>query len=498
MQLKIHHIILFCLLLHLYTPALYSQPSVAIDTAKEKLLKITSQFSDSSLMLVHSVIINGNKKTKDHIIFREIPFGAGSKLIGSTIADKIEEARLNLLNTQLFLEVIPRIIKYDKTSLDVEFDLKERWYIFPIPFFKLVDRNPNQWIVEQNASLERVNYGLKLNWDNVTGIRDKLSFNFINGYAREYSVFYEQPYADKKLEKGFLGGVLFKQSRQMTYATDSNKQVFFPVSNTQINEFVKTTFRVEAGFSYRKGAQHRHTFKLNYVNESIPDTIAQLISANSLKGFLPYFNGNKAKQQFGEFNYSYQYYNVNNIVYPWSGFAFNGNIMQRGLGFKAMNMWQFSAKAGKFFLLTKKTSLSTVGYAIIKLPFQQPQYNLNALGYGDWFIRGLEYYVIDGVLAGMLKTSLRQELFQINIPTLFFKNNEKYKKIPFKIIAKVFSDIGASHLPVITNSFLNNKFLYTYGFGIDVLSYYDFAGRFEYSFNQLGQKGLFLHVRRDF
>ena len=86
-----------------------------------------------------------------------------------------------------------------------------------------------------------------------------------------------------------MGGVLFKQSRQMTYATDSNKQVFFPVSNTQINEFVKTTFRVEAGFSYRKGAQHRHTFKLNYVNESIPDTIAQLISANSLKRVSPLF-----------------------------------------------------------------------------------------------------------------------------------------------------------------------------------------------------------------
>jgi outer membrane protein assembly factor BamA len=498
MQLKIHHIILFCLLLHLYTPALYCQPSVAIDTAKEKLLKITSQFPDSAVIQVHSVIISGNKKTKEYIVFREIPFNAGTKLIGNTIADKIEQARLNLLNTQLFLEVIPRIIHYDQTSLDIEFDLKERWYLFPIPFFKLVDRNPNQWIVEQNASLERVNYGLKLNWDNVTGIRDKLSFNFINGYAREYSVFYEQPYADNKLEKGFLGGVFFKQSRQMTYATDSNKQVFFPVSNKQINEFVKTTFRVEAGFSYRKGAQHRHTFKLNYVNESIPDTIAQLIAANSLKGFIPYFSENKSKQQFGEFNYSYQYYDVNNIVYPWKGFAFNGNLMQRGLGLKDMNLWQFSGKAGKFFLLTKKTSLATVGYAMIKIPFQQPEYNLNALGYGDWFIRGLEYYVIDGVLAGMLKTTLRQEIVQINMPTLFFKNNDKYKKIPFKIIAKVFSDIGASHLPVITNSFLNNKFLYTYGFGIDVLSYYDFAARFEYSFNQLGQKGLFLHVRRDF
>ena len=53
-------------------------------------------------------------------------------------------------------------------------------------------------------------------------------------------------------------------------------------------------------------------------------------------------------------------------------------------------------------------------------------------------------------------------------------------------------------MPVFTNSILNNKLLYTYGAGFDVLSYYDFVAKIEYSFNQLGEKGLFLHIRRDF
>ena len=106
-------------------------------------------------------------------------------------------------------------------------------------------------------------------------------------------------------------------------------------------------------------------------------------------------------------------------------------------------------------------------------------------------------YVIDGVQAGILKGTIRQEILNLNVPTFIIKN-EKYKKIPFKIVAKVYGDIGASHLPAYTNSILNNRFLYTYGAGIDVLSYYDFVARFEYSFNQLGEKGLFLHVRRDF
>jgi len=497
MSLKLNYILILLFAAIVKTSFVFAQPSVAQDAARKNLLKIISQLPDSSEITVRSVTVKGNKKTKEYIALREVQFKPGSKILISSLADIIEEGRLNIVNTQLFLEVIPRIEAWDTKYIDIVFDVKERWYLFPLPYFKLVDRNPNQWLVEQNGSLERVNYGLKFNWDNVSGRRDKLNFNFINGYTREYSIFYEQPYADKKLENGFLAGVFYKQSKQLAYATDSNKQVFFPVGNAQINEFVHTSFRVETGFTIRKGVKYRHAFRLNYISEQIADTVSRIIERNSSKGFLPYFSGNISKQQFGEFAYNYQYYNVNNIVYPWKGFAFNGTFSQRGLGAKGMNMWQFSGKAGRFFQLAKKTSASLVGYYMIKVPFQQPMYNMPALGYGDWFLRGLEYYVIDGVQAGILKTTIRQELFQINVPTLVIKN-EKYKKIPFKVIAKLYGDIGASHMPLFTNSILNNKLLYTYGAGVDVLSYYDFVAKFEYSFNQLGEKGLFLQIRKDF
>ncbi len=485
------------ILLQVLFGQLYAQPSVVLETAKENLRKIIKQLPDSSEYNVRSVAITGNKKTKEYIILREVPFRQGTKMLSSQMEELIEQARVNVFNTQLFLEVIPLITAWDEKNVDISFEVKERWYLFPFPYFKLVDRNLNQWAVEQDHSLERVNYGLKLNWDNVSGRRDKLNFNFINGYTREYSIFYEQPYADKKLERGFLGGIFYKQSRQMSYATDSNKQVFFPANNNQINEFVRTTFKAEAGFSLRKGVKHRHTFRLSYVSEAIPDTISRLIAGNSLKGYLPYFTDNRSKQQFGEFVYTYQYYNANNIVYPWKGFIFSGIFTQRGLGAKGMNLWQFSGKAGQFFQVAPKTSISTVGYYLVKVPFMQPTYNIAAMGYGDFFLRGLEYYVIDGVQAGILKGTVRQEVLNLNVPTFFFKN-EKYKKIPFKIVAKLYGDIGASHLPAYTNSILNNRFLYTYGAGIDILSYYDFVARIEYSFNQLGQKGLFLHARRDF
>jgi len=236
---------------------------------------------------------------------------------------------------------------------------------------------------------------------------------------------------------------------------------------------------------------------LQFVNERIADTIAQLISQNTNKGYVPFFTDNKTRQSFGEISYNYQYFDLDNIAYPIKGLAFNGAFTYRGLGFPGMNLWQLNAKLGKYVPLGKKTFLAFYSLATIKVPFKQPMYNLPVMGYGDFYLQGLEYYVVDGVLAGMLRTTVAQELFKVNIPTFIIKN-EKYKKIPFRVIGKVYSNIGSVYNPYNTVNMLNNRFLYTYGAGLDIISYYDFTARFDYSFNQLGEKGLFLHVRKDF
>ncbi len=474
-----------------------AQPSVSFDTARQHIKLMIAQLPDSSDIIIESIVLAGNKITKDFIILREVPFKAGSKINTAVLEEAIQKARVNIVNTQLFLEVIPRIEITAAQHIRVYFTVKERWYLFPVPYLKPIDRNIMQWLIEQNLSLERVNYGLKFNWYNVRGRRDKMNLNFINGYARQYSLYYDQPYIDKKLEKGLFFGTSYTQSRQISYATDSNKQVFYPVSNSLINDFIRTSFRAEAGLSIRKGIYERHVVRIVYSTERISDTIQNLISRNATKGYLPFFTGNKASQRFGELLYGYQYINLNNNVYPWKGFAFSGYLMQRGLGAKGMNLWQTGFKVGRFFEFNKKTSVAFIGQGLLKLPFRQPGYNMGALGYGDLFLQGLELYVIDGVMAGIFKTTVRRDILNFRIPTFIIKS-EKYKKIPFKVVVKAYGNLGGAHTPYYTNSFLNNKLLYTGGFGVDILTYYDFIGRIDYSFNQLKQKGIFVSVRREF
>jgi hypothetical protein len=67
--------------------------------------------------------------------------------------------------------------------------------------------------------------------------------------------------------------------------------------------------------------------------------------------------------------------------------------------------------------------------------------------------------------------------------------------IPFKVFMKAYGDVGYSYNKNnYTANSLTNKFLYTGGFGIDILTIYDVVFRLEYSFNQMGERAMFIHM----
>ena len=160
-------------------------------------------------------------------------------------------------------------------------------------------------------------------------------------------------------------------------------------------------------------------------------------------------------------------------------------------------MWQLSAKLTRSWPLGKKWYYGLESNGILRYPFDQPFINSQMFGHGNMYLRGLERYVIDGVAGAMVKNSIRRELFRFTIPT--FLSSSSHDRIPFKIYAKAFTDMGYSKNRVFSNNnSLTNRMLYSTGFGVDVVTFYDFIMRFDYSFNQLGQKGLFLHLKNEF
>lgn len=433
--------------------------------------------------IVRDIVIEGNKKTKPSIILRELSFKSGDKFLLPELVKKFETARRQLMNTTLFHEAIVALKSFDGYNVDVIVQVRERWYIFPVPYFKPVDRNLNQWIVEQNASLKRVNYGAKLLHSNFTGRNDKLRLWLINGYTKQLTFNYERPYIDNRMKWGFNTGFSMGKNRELNYSTVDDKQVFL-----KDNKYIRNFVSVYSELTYRKAIKTKHRFGLAFNMEDIADTIVKLNPG--------YFPAGRTRIEFPELYYVMTYYDLDYIPYPTKGYAFETTINKRGIN-KANNLWQLTAKASANWHTGKKTFFSLNTYGTVKLPFRQPFYNQRLLGYSDAFLQGYEYYVIDGVAAGYVKASFTRKLagFGFNIPGT--KKIAPFR-IPINIYGRIYGNAGYIHNPDPGNNYLSNKMLYSSGIGIDITTIYDFTLKIDWSFNQLGQNGLFLHRKSIF
>ncbi len=464
----------------LYSTPCYTQPAAPINDS----VVISTANNTPALITIADIVIVGNKKTKPYIIQREIPFKTGQFLLLSDLNDQLELCRQQLMNTALFVDVDVTVAKQQNELVFINILVKERWYFFPLPYFKLIDRNFNQWWVEQKKSFDRVNYGLKFIQNNVSGRNDNLNIWLVSGYTQQVSFRYEHPFADKALKHGFNTFFAYSRNREITYGTDTeNKQAFF-----KQDDFVRTNIRAEATYSYRPKIKTRHYFKVTYNDELIADTIAKL---NPL-----FFSNGETKARFFDISYSMLYFGVDYIPYPLKGLTADISLLKRiGIG-SDIDIWQLRGKASYSKPITKKTNLYLQAAGVVSLPFDQPFYNKRMFGYGDLYMRGLEYYVVDGVAGFVGRATIRQEMLNFKLKT--YLKSKRHDKIPFRIYAKMYGDAGYAYDKTHTPSPLNNKWLKTWGAGIDIITFYDIVLRFEYSFNQIGGEGLFFHTKSDF
>jgi outer membrane protein assembly factor BamA len=438
----------------------------------------------TSKLSISNIDIIGNKKTKDYIILREMLVKRGDSVLASRLYQVIEESRSLIYNTNLFSEVAIQPFITSARTMNLLVVVKERWYIFPTPQFKLVDRNFNEWVKEYNADLNRVIYGLKFAHYNFSGRGDQLRIFLLNGYARNLSFSYTAPYSNRNLTEGFSVGAGFTQNREFAYKTTyTNKLLQFKKTG-----FERNVYNAFISYKIRRGYFNRHVFSFQYSYVDVNDSVL------AVKYNPGYFNLKKGSVSIPEISYTYQYINTDNVNYPLKGKVFSLTASKRGAGFTGgINMFSIDATFRKYTPLGKGYFYSFDGYSKLKLPFRQPYINQRTLGFNDLYLRGLEYYVIDGIAAMMTKFTFSKKIVSFRIPVPLKIKEIPY--IPFTIYAKTYADAGLCYQEKAFDTRLNNRFLYTGGFGFDILSLYDFNFRVEYSFNQLGEKGLFLHAR---
>ncbi|WP_323757004.1 BamA/TamA family outer membrane protein [Roseivirga sp.] len=440
---------------------------------------------NSDPIKIGKTYITGNKKTKAEIILRELDFIEGDQFDIQEFNQSIVLSQQKLINTRLFItvEVVPLFTS--DTEVDILIRLQERWYIFPLPIFKLADRNFTEWWVNQKRDFSRVNYGVQLYHFNLTGRNDKLIFRTQFGFTKQYELLYQRPYINKAQTLGLTLRTSFANNKTVATNTDGHRLQF-----EQSDDINRRIFSSSGTLTYRPSFYSRHSVDAGFSRASVSELITD---ANS-----EYFQNGEALQKYFRLSYVYSWDNRDYFAYPLSGNLFRGEVSNYGMGiFNDLNMFSLRGSTSNFFDLGGKLYLANSLEGYYNFSDEIPYMLRSGFGYRPDFIRGYERYVVESNAFISNRSELKYK-FLSGIQELSRRSLiDQFRTMPYAFYFKAFVDMGYTGDPIrsTTNNFYNRELMLSAGLGLDIVTYYDFVVRFEFSVNRQKQTGFFVNFR---
>ena len=448
-------------------------------------------------MVIISIHIDGNYITKTAIILRELSFKKGDTILLSNWVEVALRSKNNIMNTGLFNFANIDTITNPGVGTDVIINVVEQWYIWPTPEFQLEERNFNVWWNQDHRSLQKVDYGAFLTDNNTTGNKEILKVKVQLGYTEQLGLSYNIPYITKNQDLGLQFNITYSQNKEISYTSIGNILTFLSTPNATLQQQITSALDL----TYRQGLYNIHYLELNFASAQVNDTILKLTN-----DYLPYNHTNTA---FFGGKYYFRRDLRDYTPYPLHGYYMDFSLNDYGMGValpqqRAFNITYVQSSIHRYGKLQGDLFYSAETEGKVSANGAQPYYLQRGLGYGNDFVRGYEYYVVDGNNYALFKAEIKYRLINIpiiNLPTqkIPFLRQHQFNKANFAIFLTAFSDwgyVGAGD-PNVVNNFLANTPQWGNGFGIDMVTYYGIVLRFEYSFNQLGQNGFFLHFLAD-
>lgn len=455
-------------------------------TLSTALAAQTDSLADS-YVVIEKISIEGNSKTRAGTILRELEFETGDSLPAAGLTATLERNRLRLMNLGIFSEVNIQVSDwYGPGKARLLIHVSEGWYVYPVPILSLSDRNFNVWWNEFNRSFKRVNYGLDWSQLNLTGRADVLKAKAQFGYTNSYELGYRSPGLNRQRTLGLQASLAYSRAHELPYETAGNKLQFLKVpENWQIQQILASATLVSRPKLFKS-----QSLTLEYRNNWVTDTIAKILNPD-------YFLTGKTRQQHFSAVYSLSYDYRDIKPYPLKGWRALLEIRQNGLlPSDDLKLFRAFVEWDQYWSFNRWLSLELVGKARMSLPRRQPPWNNNqALGYGGNLVRGYDYYVIDGLDFGLLRSSWHFRVFEGVFQLGRFMPIKAYQKMPIKVYFAINSDLGYANDPYYTTQNpLVNRPLFGYGPGLDFVLYYDKSVRCEWTWNDLGEGGFFLRV----
>jgi len=334
---------------------------------EENALKI-----DSLNLMVGSIIITGNKVTKDEIILREMSLKPGTKFT----LQKYQDDLLNIYNLALFtkVEIIP--VPTGEKELSLNVDVQERWYILPLPSGGIEE---GEW--------KKIWGGLNIRWDNFRGRNERVNFGFRIFYNPSVSFNYYVPWIGEKPHLFMSIGGSWQKTRNRSLNAIGRQSGSSTITYNEDNyDNFLTKAELTVGRYFGKRFSLFTSIKYNHllVSQYAP---GRTVSPNGLDRFLNLGLG-----------FSYDSRDI--YEYATKG-IFNRTAYERyGFIDKEINFGRFSFENQSFIPinLTKSYYLTFASklYTSLAIGAVIPFYNHEYLGYSEDYIRGWKGKAFEG------------------------------------------------------------------------------------------------------
>lgn len=435
--------------------------------------------------IVSDIQLAGNRRTKENIILRELTFSKADTLLQAEIPVQMQRSRENLLNTPLFNYVNIDTIWESDGRLAFKIVVEERWYTWPYILFDFAGRNFNSWWKDRD--LNTLNYGVMLEQYNFRGRNERLSVVASLGYERRLGLRYFDIALDRR-QRHLLGiGTEYSLQHKLAYNTIGNELVY---AEAEQQHFF-SSFSTSVNYIWRPGIYVRHEVDLMYQTAHAGDT---LLTLNPLF----FANGSQTGNALA-LNYAFSYLKVDLASYPLRGVNLNVSLNKTGFnlldnepdfGHAQLSLKTYQPLKGRFGFANLLYYRHTFGT-------RWPYFYQRGLGYSTNFVRGYEYYIVNGQRAFLTRNILRYNLLKTTVKEMRQLPLSKFNKIHYALYLNLNFDAGyvASGGPYAFNpaNDLVDQWMVGGGIGLDFVTYYDKIVRFEFSLNRLRQAGFFVH-----
>lgn len=398
--------------------------------------------------VVDSIRIIGNDQTEEFIISRELTFSVGDTLT----REEIFYNRERIYSLGLFAHVYVNPIIENSVNI-LEIIVEERWYIYPIPFVNIKEKDWN-----------KISYGIFLRIDNFRGRNEQINAITSFGYDPSFAVNYYNPNLIGKedffLRVGFLYSKVNNKSpsAEILYGEPFKQKFFRPYLL-----FGKRLFlfhKLYAAVAYNYYETEKYFNGINISGERI-DRFPELqfgyeFDSRDLIQF-------PREGIFTQASYSFKGFGINSINYQVARIDFREyrNIVE-----KLFSKWRFAAR------FTTGDKIPYYDFSILGLDERIRGYFTRKIEGNHFYFTSLEFFY-----------PIIEELnIDLDFVPIIPKQLLKYR---VALYTQLFGDAGTALYKSDSLSF--NRFKSGYGLGLTFLVLPYNLIRIEYAFDNFGK-----------